>query len=255
MWWPCNGHTYWCLLWILGPKVCVYTQTQVAMIWNRCHVFPVVWRSHQCARYLHVDCHWYAVAEWSNIWSKYTCHSAITVITNRQQSPRKPFVIEKDLSLLFHVVFTQLCSLHRSYLETSNKLFLHLEDKYVDLPSPVFSPSCILPSPVFYSSNFSNPFPNNAQSNGLEHIYLGWEECSINILLMKSWEQRSALDACPNRTRKRVRGTERGRVTRRDGKENRTRGKREGGAGDRDVCFLDTHGNFFWRERHRSFKT
>lgn len=42
---------------------------------------------------------------------------------------------------------------------------------------------------------------------------------------MKSWKKRSALDVCRNRMRKRVRGMERGSVTRRDRKENRTREK------------------------------
>lgn len=52
-----------------------------------------------------------------------------------------------------------------------------------------------------WSPNFGDPFPNNAQSIGLEHIYLGREKRSINILLMKSGEQRSFPGCLPKQNR------------------------------------------------------
>lgn len=154
-----------------------------------------------CAWYLYVDCRWHVVAEWSNIWGKYARQPAIRDIANMQQSPWNSFVIERERSSVFFFP-TRLCFPHWRYLKIYifiyiEKILLHLGDKHL----PVFFYCPHTPhSPSPSRSDFGNPFPNNAQSNGLEHIYLGREERSINILLIKSWEQRSGLDVRPNRT-------------------------------------------------------
>lgn len=153
---------------------------------------------YQCAMYLHVDCQWHAAAGWSQIWSKYTCQSRTLVFTNMQL-----YSCNWKISIQSLVLF----SLHIRCLEIPNKLSPSSGSQICKIPFHL-SPRCFSRFSR-YSSNFSNPFPNNALSNGLEHIYLGRGECSINIPLMKSWEQRSALDVCPNRMRKRVKEMER----------------------------------------------
>lgn len=157
---------------------------------------------YQCAMYLHVDCQWHAAAGWSQIWSKYTCQSSFT----NMQLYNSNWKISVQSLVLF--------SLHIRSLEIPNKLSPSSGSQICKTPLPFLKTTFHLSLRRFsrfsrYSSNFSNPFPNNALSNGLEHIYLGWGECSINIPLMKSWEQRSALDVCPNRMRKRVKEMER----------------------------------------------
>lgn len=194
-----------------------------------------------CAWYLYVDCRWHVVAEWSNIWSKYARQPAIRVITNMQQSPWNSFVIERERSSVFsHSALFSSLKIFKDLFIYIKKILLHLGDKHL----PVFFYCPHTPhSPSPSHSDFGNPFPNNAQSNGLEHIYLGREECSINILLMKSWEQRSGLDVCPNRTggresEGRKRGIVMGRKIERGAKIKKDR--REGLVTGMFVCWAPT---------------
>lgn len=112
-----------------------------------------------------------------------------------------------------------------------------------------------IPSPLSFTPPTSIiHFPTMHTQTDLSTFTLGWEECSINIVLMKSSEQWSALDVCPNRMWKRASERLRGgRVTGGKAIKNGTNdNKKQGVGGGEEVGFSETHENVLQIERHRS---